>query len=218
MNDGKTMLAYHNDPALKKAVLAQMAAHAAADELIKGEFWEGGHGCAVGCLTHNSSGGHEEYPARWGIPTALAYLEDGLFEELPLTTAKRWPVRFLNAIPVGTDLSLVWTRFALEILTDPERGVAQHAPLGTPQRVAVEEAIALLRQRIALRDPIAPALSPSSGRALGFAGHAAAYAMSVYPYDADNFVAVMRGSDLEWMSAVLLRLLSEAPIPAVCAP
>ena len=107
MTTTETVLAYHGDPALKAAVLAQMADHRAAERLVTGTYWDWtvGRGCAVGCLTHDPDGGHAEYPVRWGIPEELAWIEDEIFESLPLEDALAWPERFLAAIEPGADLS-----------------------------------------------------------------------------------------------------------------
>ena len=101
------MRAYHGDPALKATALARMADHRAAERLVTGTYWDWtvGRGCAVGCLTHDPDGGHAEYPEMWGIPVELAWLEDGIFETLPLEDALAWPERFLAAIEPGADLS-----------------------------------------------------------------------------------------------------------------
>jgi len=145
MTTTETVLAYHGDPALKAAVLAQMADHRAAERLVTGTYWSWtigrgtgtywswtigrgtgtywswtiGRGCAVGCLTHDPDGGHEEYPVRWGIPEELAWLEDSIFETLPLEDALAWPERFLAAIEPGADLSGVhaaWSDAVDEVL------------------------------------------------------------------------------------------------------
>ena len=108
----ETMVAYHNDPTLKAAVLAQMAGHRADGTLIKGVYWAAGRGCAVGCLTHDPVGGHAQYPARWGIPEELARIEDGIFDHLPLEDARAWPERFLAVIKPGADLSGVYAAWA----------------------------------------------------------------------------------------------------------
>lgn len=114
-----TPLAYHNDPALKERTLAQMRAHRAADQLIRGTYWDGHRGCAVGCLTHNPRGGHRLFPRRWGIPEVVALLIDHIFEMLwPLDEALAWPERILDAIPVGSDLTMVWPQFAVWLLTE----------------------------------------------------------------------------------------------------
>ena len=104
------MLAYHNDPKLRKSVIAQMVAHRKADELVQGyAYWKDGKGCAVGCLL--KSGNHVEYETKFGIPQMLAHLEDCIFEGLPVDKAKKWPERFLSAITPGQDLSTVGWEF-----------------------------------------------------------------------------------------------------------
>ena len=42
----KQLISFHGDPAIKEKYLARIAAHAAADEIEKGYYWEGGKGCA----------------------------------------------------------------------------------------------------------------------------------------------------------------------------
>jgi hypothetical protein len=120
----KPLVAYHNDPELKAATLAEMAAHREADELARGTYWEAaeGYGCAVGCLTHDPEGGHEQYPIRWGIPLELAWLEDILFENLPVEDAMAWPERFLAAIEPGVDLSGVYGAWSVWLMLDPDHG------------------------------------------------------------------------------------------------
>jgi len=120
------MRAYHGDPTLKAALLAQMADHRAAERLIKGTYWDWtiGRGCAVGCLTHDPDGGHEEYPVRWGIPEELAWLEDSIFESLPLEDALAWPERFLAAIEPGADLSGVDAALVLAEEKEVQPGAA----------------------------------------------------------------------------------------------
>lgn len=120
------LAAYHNDPNLKTRTLNLMQNHKDADQLIQGTYWdeEEQRGCAVGCLLHDPDGGHERYETEFGIPEQLAWLEDGIFEALPVDVAKEWPERFLDAIPVGADLTTVWPRFAIWMMTDPKWGLA----------------------------------------------------------------------------------------------
>ena len=114
---GALLRAYHGEPALRGSVLAEMAGHRRADRLVQGYgYWEDGKGCAVGCLI--KSGNHEEYEERFGIPEALAHLEDKIFERLPRDDARLWPERFLGAIKPGADLSKVRWRFLAWLLTD----------------------------------------------------------------------------------------------------
>ncbi|MHB1777979.1 MAG: hypothetical protein ACYCU7_18630 [Acidimicrobiales bacterium] len=141
--------AWHGDPGLKTRTVAEMQAHADADQIIQGQYWEGGKGCAVGCMTHDQAGGHKRYPVRWGIPVVLAYLEDELFELSPQAEARKWPVRFLSAIPVGADLTGVWDRWCVWMLTDPTWGVANVAdPDGVVSAMGV-----LFARRVAGEQP-----------------------------------------------------------------
>ena len=39
------LLAFHNDPEIKAKYVARVKAHAEADEIIKGKYWEDGKGC-----------------------------------------------------------------------------------------------------------------------------------------------------------------------------
>ena len=119
------MLSYHNDQSIKDFYLARVRAHAAADELIHGTYWEDGKGCAVGCTVHSDS--HAAYEKEIGIPRLLARLEDGIFEGMANGRSKQWPEQFLSAIEVGRDLSLVWPRFAMWLMIDKKWGVLQYA-------------------------------------------------------------------------------------------
>jgi hypothetical protein len=118
------MLSYHSDAAVKARYLSRVVAHAAADEITKGQYWEGGKGCAVGCTIHGSS--HEDYERELGIPQMLAWLEDVIFEGLPNRLAKTWPERFLSSISPGRDLSRVGWQFLHWLLTESGLGEFDH--------------------------------------------------------------------------------------------
>jgi hypothetical protein len=121
------LIAYHNDPKVKTAIIAQLKAHHKADEFVKGFYWEDGKGCAVGCTLH--SGRHAEYEPRFGIPQMLARLEDCIFEGLSNGKAKDWPIKFMSAIKPGTDLSLVGWKFLYWLLTDKKVNPGIEHPL-----------------------------------------------------------------------------------------
>ena len=130
-----TLIAYHGDPRLKEATVADMRRHWLADHIIQGQYWSDGDdeewdgacltdegsvigGCAVGCMTHDGTGGHHLYPVKWGIPTPIAHLEDATFENLAPDQARLFPLVFLEAIPVGADLGFVCHR-VIHWLLDP---------------------------------------------------------------------------------------------------
>ncbi len=120
------MTAFHGKPAVKKKYLARVRAHAAADEIISGRYWENGKGCAVGCTLHDPDGGHAGYEKELGIPEVLARLEDRFFETIYTfnpAAAKAWPERFINAPTPGADLSMVFPKFCHWILMDEKTGV-----------------------------------------------------------------------------------------------
>ncbi len=133
------MLAFTNTTHTKEQVLAQIRAHAAADEIIKGSYWGSGKGCAVGCTLHSDQ--HSEYEPRFGIPQMLARLEDTIFEGLPNGTAKAWPERFMQAVRPGADLALVGWKFLHWLLTDESVNPGIDHPL---VRDAVKQCAAVL--------------------------------------------------------------------------
>ena len=127
------MLAFHSDPGLKDFLIADLEAHKLADTLTKRLYWQDGKGCAVGCsleavrrrpgkgkksrskINHSD---HSAYEVYLGIPRILARLEDLMFEELENGHSKEWPLRFTRAIRPGANLTMVWPRFALWLLTE----------------------------------------------------------------------------------------------------
>ena len=112
-----TLVAYHNDQQIKSEILTQLARHRAADDLMQGYgYWENGKGCAVGCTIH--SGDHIEYEARFGIPVAIARLEDSIFDGLSIEAARAWPERLMSSILPGQDLSRVHWALLHWLLTD----------------------------------------------------------------------------------------------------
>lgn len=77
------MRAFHGKEEIKQKYLARIRAHAAADEIVKGTYWENWKGCAIGGTIHGKD--HSFYESELGIPKVLGYLEDRIFEKLPNT-------------------------------------------------------------------------------------------------------------------------------------
>jgi hypothetical protein len=181
------MLAYHNDPKIKQDILAQLQLHYDADEIIKGVYWENGKGCAVGCTLHGQN--HKEYENRFGIPRILAKLKDTIFEGLPNAIAKKWPIRFMNAIQEGTDLSKVWNKFALFLLNDPKYGVINYAST-EESKVVIQNVINLYKK--SLTEQVSTEEWKTVSVAASYASYAAydaAYAASSYAYYASYAAA-----------------------------
>ena len=121
-NDERSpMIAFHGDPATKEKYIARVREHRKADRLFQGATWKDGKGCAVGCTLETYE--HSRYPIELGVPEELAHLQDSIFEGLTPGDEQEFPEQFLEAIPVGADLSLVWNRFAVWLLVDAKHGV-----------------------------------------------------------------------------------------------
>jgi hypothetical protein len=211
----KALRAYHGDPALRASTLAQMRAHRAADALVQRQYWADGRGCAVGCLTHDPDGGHTQYPVRWGIPEAIAHLEDRIFEGLPVFDAQEWPVEFLYAIPLGADLSLVAPRFLLALLTDPEHGAALCTAEGSVARAAVEGVARLLGRVIAGEVVDGAAWERAAKAAVWAGGGVARVAANAFSDSAEAaaLACAVSIAPWHWCRDVLLALLAAAPVP-----
>lgn len=123
------MLTFNNDIKVKKFYLNRIKQHQLADEIAKGQYWENGKGCAVGCTLHSSN--HKDYEIELGIPMILARLEDSIFEGMSNERAKEFPLQFLQAVPVGVDLKDVYKKFFIWLLTDAKYGVIKFAKKGS---------------------------------------------------------------------------------------
>ena len=119
------MKAFHGKQEIKDEYIKRLQDHYDADEIVKGVYWEDGKGCAVGCTLHSDD--HKAYEVELGIPEVLARLEDSIFEGLSPKDAKEFPLNFLNAVNVGSDLSQVGDKFLHWLLVDPEHGVLKYA-------------------------------------------------------------------------------------------
>lgn len=127
------LLTFPHPKITKDLFVAEPHAHRAADRIISGTYQRmNGRkfvgGCAVGCslqscrtLAKDASidrSSHALYEPYLGVPQIIARLEDRIFEGLRGQAQKDWPVRFGEAIPVGVDLTMVWPRFALWLLSE----------------------------------------------------------------------------------------------------
>ena len=137
------MLSFFNEPCLKAAVVERVKEHQRLDQIIQGTYWDGARGCAIGCVLH--SGEHMAYETQLGLPVFLAYMDEHIFERLTVAESKLWPLRFIEAVPVGVDLELVFPRFMHWLLSDP-LGMRQYAN-GKTLRV-IDSLVTLYTRRI----------------------------------------------------------------------
>ena len=146
----KRLLAFHNDPKIKEKYFKRVKAHQKADEIVQGIYWENGKGCAVGCTMELSSNVHESMEKELGIPRELAYLEDAMFKELSNEEAKKFPLNFLEAIPVGSDLTKIVGKYVIWQFQDKELGMSQIAEIKEDKELMkiCQDVVSLYKRKI----------------------------------------------------------------------
>ena len=112
---------------------AEVAAHIAADALVRGSYWKprknavGGQGCFISCLTHSS----DPTPAstQFGLPVAVLRIAENIFEALPDHEGKAFFAALPDAVGRdGRDLSrVVWAFLAAELRALPQTTDAAQA-------------------------------------------------------------------------------------------
>lgn len=123
------LLSYHNDEAVKQKYLDRVRQHREADELKAGVGFKTNakvRGCAVGCTFDQYD--HSRGPIEIGVQEHLIRLEDAIFEGLAATGQDylSFPESFLSCINVGSDLSLVWPKFAYWLLSASDSPLGKH--------------------------------------------------------------------------------------------
>ncbi len=248
------MTAFHGNPTLRKKVLAQMRKHQRADAFIHGSYAQAGRkgefkGCAVGCTLESmrriekldaiEHSNHALYERYLGIPVMLARLEDRLFENLPRKDAAVWPQKFLSAIAVGADLSMVGPAFMRDLLVNPNGGVQKRAAQHTGERgdkirASISAVVALFDRWLntGVRPEIsewqeahrnaataaaaadAYAAAATAAAADAYAADAAAYAADAAAYAADAAAdaTAARRKETRRQADALIRLIKAAPV------
>lgn len=102
----------------------EMREHIEADKLIGGQYWKGGRGCFIGCLTHSGDGSAAPVEARFGVPQPITKIAENIFEALWRVSpdrARKFALDLIEAIGGdGRDLSRVHWAFL--------GGVLRHLP------------------------------------------------------------------------------------------
>ncbi len=176
------MQTFHNDPSIKQKYIERLELHRAHDEIVKGIYWENGKGCAVGCTIHGSD--YAAYERELGIPRVIARLEDRIFEGLPNQIAKDFPLRFLNSVPVGVDLSIAFYQFMHWLLVDKEDGVINFVK-NSKLIDSIKKVSELFEKKLA-GENVTEKEWDDTGNAV-YDGAEDAYADSFHSCDADDF-------------------------------
>lgn len=105
------------------------------------------------CLKHVRAFGSLELA--FGIPRELCVIALKIGGHVAA-----FPEKFIEAIPVGADLSMVWPKFAHWLLMDPEHGVHRF-PTGDRSRTAIQSVGDLYARWIAGESPTKEAWRPA---------------------------------------------------------
>ncbi|SEM65659.1 hypothetical protein SAMN05192574_101357 [Mucilaginibacter gossypiicola] len=221
----KPLISFHGKQEIKDAKIADIKRHQVLDNLRQGSYWENQKGCAVTCTmfspedfekqTVNTSDIHGRYETQLGIPRILARLEDRFFEGMTVENSKEWPLRFIEAVPVGVNLENVWRRFMAWMLADNAEGVIKFAK-NDKQRKAIQDVADAFTRSITetvTYDEWAQVRNDAAAAAAD-AAYAAAAADAAYAADAaadaDAARTSARKAHFFKMSEKLLELLREA--------
>jgi hypothetical protein len=112
------VISFFGEPCLKEALVRRVAEHERLDQFIQQVYWDGQRGCSIGCALHTDD--HMAFERELNLPVFLAYMVEHIYERLPLTEAKFWTRRWVEATPVGVDLDLLFPRFMHWLLSDPD--------------------------------------------------------------------------------------------------
>lgn len=182
------LVAWHDRRTLKAEAVQRMRAHANAGGFVQNQWLAFDpeaasryRGCFYGCLVTEKLAGergvtvpefvrdvtsgdgpevpwHVEGERLWGIPVDVGALLDRCFDAVPAERAPGFAVASVEAIAVGADLSLVRTRFMLDLLADDgagAHGVLQRTAPGTRLHAYVDR-ISTLHRRTLDADAPAP--------------------------------------------------------------
>lgn len=122
----KTLGAFKGDPKIKAAAIQEMEEHKRLDHLARGNYWDPrtNTGCAIGCMAGvKVENPHAFVAGKLGLPEGLLRQVDNLFENIPGGEHVEWPLQFLEAVPVGANLDLVYPKYMLALSTDKTWGL-----------------------------------------------------------------------------------------------
>ena len=205
------MQAFHADPAVKAKYVARLRAHRAAEELVQGQGFKNGKGCAVGCTLDNYD--HARYPTELGLPVWIAHLENQIFEGLPKAEAEKFAEDFLAVIPVGADVDAVrWQLAILRHTQDLNRLSENTEPYAAQCRQAIQGVIAWITAGSAAESAWSAARSAWSAESAAWSARSAAW--SAWSARSVVWSVAARSKHYAWEAKTLLELLSDSKVPA----
>jgi hypothetical protein len=229
------LISFYGKQEIKDAKIADLKKHRELDNLMQKSYFDRDKqkGCAVTCtmfspedfksLKVNTSDIHGRYETQLGIPRIIARLEDRIFEGMPIDAAKEWPLKFIEAVPVGVNIEHVWRKFMIWLLIDDTAGVIKFTKREDSRQAIrnVAEAFARSLETTVLRDEWwklrSAAAAADAAAYAAAAADAAAYAAAADAADAADDDADAAGARISagqqhfiLMGEKLVELLKEA--------
>jgi hypothetical protein len=157
------MKAFETGVITKKEFVRELKKHQRADNFLRGTYWNGSKGCAVGCSIESINrtkdlgitdfNAHREYPRLLGIPEWLARVEDTFFENMSPKRSKKWPVQFAEAIHEGADLEQAKHPFFVMVLEHALATIDKQKRVDAKSNPTLAKAVADCRASVvAVRD------------------------------------------------------------------
>jgi len=114
------MQAFLGSPELKEEVLLRIKQDQNLDRILQEiSLWDDKLRSMWMPILHSSTP-HKIVESTLGIPEILSRLSGKIFEGLSLEESRKFPLQFIQAIPVGVSLSPVWDEFAVWLLGQAE--------------------------------------------------------------------------------------------------
>jgi hypothetical protein len=184
-----SLISFHGKQEVKNFYVNRVKGHFLADEIVKGYYWENGKGCGIGCTIHSNN--HYAYETELGIPVWLAKVEDRIFENLPNDRAEKWPIEFLEAINIGSDLNKIKIPFLI-VIVESAREKFDHKKY-PKQLAAIDGVLMELRRDVIDLDKLRKARFAAD--AYGYAATSAAAYAAYAAYAANAAAAAAYAAD-----------------------
>lgn len=211
------MEAFNGQAELKQETINRLRDHIDSGKLVHGVEYKDGEGGPVGCIVGSFT--HSLFEKRLGIPAPLAHALEVIYDGLRGDKDQPFALDFLESIEPGADLSMVWPRFLLRVLTDEQNGLLAYAPDDTER--AAKRVVALLQRQVNGDEPTdmewrqeqQPRTSHHIDLAVSGAAHRASYTLA-------HFAMARLTKDpnkeahkpYEWFAEILIEELKAASV------
>lgn len=201
-----TMLAYHNNPALRDRYIARARREREAGNQVQARSdWTK---ATIGCSSRANTKRYKALERKAGIPVILNVLADAIFEGLPAPDYKAWPERYVSAPRAGADLSKTHRRFLAWLIGEALPTVLPPDAWALAERVC--RPVAALHERSARREYTTVQEWDAAAVAAGCVAHAACVSSTRTAH------RTMTASSV-WFAAHIASASADGEVAARCA-